>query len=823
MTISREAARHNLQMIADGEPLHVGEDGLLHIGEGNQARVQGVVDQTLESLRAEEEPIYVRLLDGERVEFVTAGCLRIQSAVSKVFAFPESVLQLTDEERKVLHALAKGESISIDKAVSDASRMRHYDVVPFLLSGDRCMSRYGFYSACTVPSIDLKMICLLHSNGQRVVDAELRYAVHDAVLYGAVEVAQYLLNNRVVSKEDFAAILTSMSWKGYVKAMLSLLSEGRALSQEGLSKVLLQAAKDGHIEIVRFLLREYPMISREMLVAAVQLASENGHIEVVNFLLSQVPTLSKQELQRAILDASRSGHLEVVHILLSQGHTFLEGELGDAVWWASVNGHIGIVCFLASQSCLISNRDLDCAVVSASMQGYIEIVRFLLSQNHTIAQKELAAAVKYATEKGYIEIVRLLLSEGRTLSQKELATAVKLASVRGYIEIVGFLLSEGRMLFIRELEEAIRRADESSHIEVVLILLSHREITTFTRGEMALRSVLKERANVLEAVLRNGPIHARTLGFCRWLAANYENHERISDLLDSAPVVSDPAQGASAAPLAGDIYLTLGDVKEQPQVYLDRLAADGMPRRVILTDNPKAVDLGGVTKRCLTTLFGALLEQRLIRVNAEDIPLVEREQDREVLKKVGQACSHIAKRNSARTDKFLVGGLFSERFYKLVHLLAKNADNEEQLHVAKSGSGFLDHIEAAKCFYAGLDDATRALFAANANLQDTFQGQSCTKEALLAAMRFSDVGEQEAWIWEMIEGSDQQWRQRIVFALTGNKTLAPGLKLEVRRGWRSVFELHTCFNSLDVPADMAKEDFIAGVNASLIGEDYNIG
>ncbi len=62
-----------------------------------------------------------------------------------------------------------------------------------------------------------------------------------------------------------------------------------------------------------------------------------------------------------------------------------------------------------------------------------------------------------------------------------------------------------------------------------------------------------------------------------------------------------------------------------------------------------------------------------------------------------------------------------------------------------------------------------------------------------------------------------------MFALTGNKTLAPGLKLEVRRGWRPVFEFHTCFNSLDVPAGMTKEDFIAGVNASLIGEDYNIG
>ena len=502
---------------------------------------------------------------------------------------------------------------------------------------------------------------------------------------------------------------------------------------------------------------------------------------------------------------------------------------------ASSRGRLEIVRYLLSEGRTISEESLGKAVVEASSRERLEIVRYLLSEGRALSQENLGMAVCVASENGYLEVVRFLLSNGRTISENMLGDAVEKASWSYHLEVVQYLLSEGRTISQEQLTRVIDHYENEIRIEsgrkIIILLLSNGAVINRIRNRLALAASSNDDPELLETVLRNGPIYQSTLGSCRTQATAGENRQRILDLLDSAPVIPDPSRDGASASIAGGTQLTLGDVKEQPQAFLDRLAADGVPRRVSLLDNLQAIDLGGVTKQYLTTLFGALLEKGLVRVNDEGTPSAEQDRDKEVLQKVGQVFSHLVKRNRTRTDKFLVGELFSERFYKLVHMVA--AEKEGLLEAALEGSIYAEmdeaadyvepQIEAAKCFCAGLDEETRALFAANENLQEAFQGQSCTKEALLAAVGFTDVGEQEAWIREMIEGSDPKWCQRFVFALTGNKTLAPGLRLEVRRGWRPVFELHTCFNSLDVPADMAKEDFIAGVNASLIGEDYNIG
>ncbi len=730
MTISREAMRHNLQMIADGEPIHVGAKGLLQKGEGDQTRVQEVVDQTLAAICETENQVYVSVIESGSVRFVNAGHLqeRIRSVTSHVFNIPPAEI------------------------------------------------------------------------------------------------------NSEFSDGDFKREVRIASGNGHLEVVHFLLSEGRELSQEGLDNAVEEASSNGHLKVVHFLLSEGRELSQEGLDGAVQEASWRGNLKVARFLLSEGRALSQEGLDDAVKSASANGHLEVVHFLLSEGRELSQKGLDCAVESAaSWRGNLKVARFLLSEGRELSQEGLDYAVKSASRNGRLEEVNFLLSGGRELSHRGLDYAVEAASSDGHLEVVRFLLSEGQELSQKGLDNAVEEASNYGHLKVVRFLLSEGRTLSQRGFDNAVLVAVR--YVEVLLFLLSQGTVAIRIRNEIALISSYAGYPDSLEAMLQNGPIYQSTLGSCRTQATRNENRQRILDLLDSAPVIPDPTLGASAAPLAGGTSLTLSDVKVHPQTYLDQLAAYGMPRRVTLADNPQAIDLGGVTKQYLTTLFGALLEKHLIRIDNEGTPSTERDQDKELLQKVGQAFSHIAKRNSPRTDKFLVGELFSERFYKLVHMVAAN--KEGLFEAALEGSIYVEmdepadyiepQIEAAKCFCAGLDDATKALFAANENLQEAFQGQPCTKEALLAAIRFSDMSEQEAWIREMIEGSDQQWRQRFVFALTGNKTLAPGLKLEVRRGWRPVFELHTCFNSLDVPADMAKEDFIAGVNASLIGEDYNIG
>ena len=66
-------------------------------------------------------------------------------------------------------------------------------------------------------------------------------------------------------------------------------------------------------------------------------------------------------------------------------------------------------------------------------------------------------------------------------------------------------------------------------------------------------------------------------------------------------------------------------------------------------------------------------------------------------------------------------------------------------------------------------------------------------------------------------------RLQFVKVITGNEVLSAGLKIQVGKCWRGGgrFEIHTCFNSLDVPTDVPKEAFLEALDA-ILGEGYNI-
>jgi hypothetical protein len=50
------------------------------------------------------------------------------------------------------------------------------------------------------------------------------------------------------------------------------------------------------------------------------------------------------------------------------------------------------------------------------------------------------------------------------------------------------------------------------------------------------------------------------------------------------------------------------------------------------------------------------------------------------------------------------------------------------------------------------------------------------------------------------------------------------MQIKIKRCWRPAFEIHTCFNSLDLPlGEMTKEEFWAALDATIADEKYNIG
>ena len=165
------------------------------------------------------------------------------------------------------------------------------------------------------------------------------------------------------------------------------------------------------------------------------------------------------------------------------------------------------------------------------------------------------------------------------------------------------------------------------------------------------------------------------------------------------------------------------------------------------------------------------------------------------------------------------------------------SDDEDALKNAQSY--FRPYLEAARCFYSGLDENLKSQFKVKApqELCTKFQGKSCTVEALLESLKIGHeeieraIYQQDAqfmdkltWLQEKIRTSNLEWRRQFVSSITGNKSLAPGVKIAIRKGWRDsyIFEVHTCFNSLDLPKmEMEKETFLQNLNYAIEATGYN--
>ena len=114
-------------------------------------------------------------------------------------------------------------------------------------------------------------------------------------------------------------------------------------------------------------------------------------------------------------------------------------------------------------------------------------------------------------------------------------------------------------------------------------------------------------------------------------------------------------------------------------------------------------------------------------------------------------------------------------------------------------------------------------------ISEWLQGKTVSKELVLSSLvvendqnpHFIDY---VTWVKENINSADQEWLEKFVFAITGRKVLAFNTKIKLRLTWRegAVFEIHTCFNSLDFPRiKLEKDAFLTNLEDALIS-DHNI-
>ena len=771
----------------------------------------------------------------------------------------------------------------------------------------------------------IETLRFLLSQGRSISQAYLGEAVRFAAEKGHLEVIEFLLSQgRSIPQEILESAMIHAAGGGHLETLRFLFSEERSIIQESVGRqaslkgAVIHAARNGHLEVIEFLLPQIRSNPQENLEWAVRNAAENGHLEVIQFLLSQGRSISQESLGAAVKRAAGNGHLEAIRFLLSQGTSISQEDLGEAVKRAAENGHLEVIQALLSQRRSISQEDLGFAIMFASSNGHLAVIQFLLSQGRSIRQQDLGEAVRYAAEKGHLAVIQFLLSQGRSISQAYLGEAVRYATERNQPAVIQFLLSQGRSIRQQDLGWAVRNAAENRHHQVIRSLLSQgrsipqenlEELVTYAanhnypeviqsllsdgrtlsrqeRDRLIINSAYRGRASILEVLLQQGPIHEHVRDSAITQAGRFLQSPSlqligtIQDILRMAPVI--PAQpGTLVATIqinipVGSFATTLDSVNSDPEEHLKTICEGGFPRRVVLSDNPNAVDLGGVTKQFISTLMKALRPKLLL--TEAGLPQNERADDsypryKTLYMQLGRFYALMDVRNAHRTDKFVAGALLDPSFFTIVKTIATESSLENRrrevakqvlatnpesiasqlvlgsaittdaLQAYREGIGCNEgeeletaqaeidsFIEAAQNFYDGATESFQSKIRHSdpTLLARILQGEPASQEALLAAIEKDARLPEERfrWIQEKIQTSDEPWRIRFVKAITGNEVLSPGIRIQIGACWRGpgVFELHTCFNSLDVSTGVVPENLRRSLAEEVLAADpENIG
>jgi hypothetical protein len=413
-------------------------------------------------------------------------------------------------------------------------------------------------------------------------------------------------------------------------------------------------------------------------------------------------------------------------------------------------------------------------------------------------------AVQNAAPCGRLDIIQALLA-GANISDVDRGRAVLYAAWGGHTQV------------IREL----MRGPENS-----FIFVNHPQI-----DEAILRTVQSGNAEVLEALLTNIPSITSILQQSAITqASSYFNASDLNRILDILGMVriDNPVVQAQEPHLAPDSLVVLDwkDVNDDPLRFL-KAAVTCQFRRIAFGRRRVVVDLGGVSKQFLSTLTQALQDKKLLEIDSYTrLPRLSQEeslrpQQVDTLKYLGALISHLDRRNEGRSDKFMIGPIFHEEFFKYFRsdatpfrtfFIDGNLEDSD-VEAKYNESRIFDEDEtydqwklsiqgAMSCIRERFTPEFQRKIEANPNLGRELLGQKLTAESILGSLKIQEGlnPNMVQWLQNWIRSTTDEKRQEFVFGITGNKFLSP-MGILINRGWRvpANFETHTCSNSLDLP------------------------
>jgi ankyrin repeat protein len=651
---------------------------------------------------------------------------------------------------------------------------------------------------------------------------------------------------------------------GNFEGLKFLLRHGIKLPEEVVGIAATKAASGGYLDYLEFLLSDGRNLRPHQRTWALRDAAINGHLECVKFLLAGDCGIEKADLALPVKHAALNGHLECLRVLLSEGRTLSEKDLSTAATCAASKGHLECLQFLQNSG--LYKGPLVFLVSHAATNGHLECLHFLLTDGRTLAKVEMFGVILNAATNGHLECLKFLLSDGRNIDTFMVGKVLNAAALRGHLGCLQFLLSMGRTATAFEIAQAAVQAVSGGHAECLQFLLSLQiPISLAYRQHILLLCASSGYLDCIELILRQGPIERSAIDSAITQASGEHRHA-IRDMLRSAHVIDN----LGTALKDGFQIDSISHVASDPIFYLNEIIKGCFPERIVLTGK-SAVDLGGITKEFIFTLFSSLASN--LDLDRNLLPFPQTDEKKELFVKIGKVLSMLCKKNRDRTDKFLIGSLFHIKFYEILQLALQKGKGQELnelvaqiltdldqsykvtaqviLHPKNQGfkqefaDQFLCEIAevdqtVAKIFESysngalwmleGADERFKATIRSNSaeNLYLMCQGKQATIDLIKAAIRLQASNEllevQKAWLFQILDESDLPWREKFLTYVTGRDVLMHGTAITLKTTWReqSVFEAHTCFNTLDLPNVQfeSKEHFLLHLNAAM-GREYN--
>ncbi|MBS0623768.1 MAG: hypothetical protein JSS62_04015 [Verrucomicrobia bacterium] len=734
------------------------------------------------------------------------------------------------------------------EAVRLAATHGYLEVLKALLSDGRRLRildlNLAFYNACDNNHFDAVVFL---STKARLHSIQVVAALRTTVRQGFCNIVEYLFTVAAHSISDSAVghaiVIATQENRSNVLAVL--LKQNRSFLKRHIGDAVCSAAVHNHPHLIRALLNNDRTITLADLAFSVYKAAESGYVEVLTALLESKKTLKNWEIENAIREALKRGHLKAVKYLFSHMTVLRSATLASFIAEATQYNHSEIVAFVIDKAGIINFRYLIGATHNVIRNNNLHLLKLLMASSFGLQTYMLNLFVLAASIKGFFPIVEFLLLKGR-ITRDVQYSAIANASGEAREQICYALqraLIEDHHISYRNMFY-VNPSVLKQHPVRFLAPLLHLGLDT---------SIAFTNADGL--VARGTDIGGLKKQFLSWLCEHMIAREAFCVNDRNLPMASQPMQEETCCHLATlisrihranadktDKLLTGrlfdGSFLEMVRVFINEHVPENrflQVCKIVGRHDPKfsqaaqfVLDPNNITKFAYLTSFGLTPSKEEAKVVTDDPILAEA---RECFAPFYAA----ARGFTSGTTDFFKRAILATDPQELCHsfqgevLTPHGVLASLKIHSNPDTEALL---QIPLVVFSEKSSHILSVFATGDNVAIERLQQEIRQERATGNPTSALCTQKIEWLIEEIalkslsREEDVSWLRNFVFSVTGKTTMLLGTKIKLGSSSRpDMFEMHTCFNSLDMPAtEMSRDCFLGLLEGVISGgkdADYN--